>query len=542
MTPSASTGHAGAPYDGAPQPAQDVAPLRPDSTSPPPSPQPARFPLVAATRISIAFNGSPALSDVDFDILPGEVHALVGENGAGKSSLMKILGGIYLPDAGSLAVDGAPAAFRTSADAIDAGIAIIHQELNLVDSLPVVDNLFLGKEITTRFGFPDHTAMRAKARAVLAQLGFKPSPDALVGALRIGEKQLIEIAKALLADARVLIMDEPTSALSDAETHALEALVRALRERGMGIVLISHRLQEVFDLADRVTVLRDGRHIATLPIGRVESAEQLVSMMIGKQFVAPRRDAGAARAVSDAMIDVRELTLFGEHRPVVDRVSFEVRRGEVFGLSGLLGAGKTEILETLFGVSPYRVAGTVAIGAARRAFRTPAEAVEAGVAFVTEDRKKDGLLVDQSVEANFLLPSLAHIEGFPFYRRRAAARRVAAQTKASNVKHGGADEPVATLSGGNQQKLIIGKWLMTEPVLLLLDEPTRGVDVAAKSEIYQQILQAARAGLTVVVASSEIDELMLMCDRILVLCEGRSRGVLERAAFSADELVKRASP
>ncbi|HEY4349670.1 MAG TPA: sugar ABC transporter ATP-binding protein, partial [Paraburkholderia sp.] len=357
MTPSASTGHAAAPYDGAPQPAQDVAPLRPESTPQPPSPQPsspltsspspARSPLVAATRISIAFNGSPALSDVDFDILPGEVHALVGENGAGKSSLMKILGGIYLPDAGSLAVGGAPAAFRTSADAIDAGIAIIHQELNLVDSLPVVDNLFLGKEITTRFGFPDHTAMRAKARAVLAQLGFKPSPDALVGALRIGEKQLIEIAKALLADARVLIMDEPTSALSDAETHALEALVRALRERGMGIVLISHRLQEVFDLADRVTVLRDGRHIATLPIGRVESAEQLVSMMIGKQFVAPQRDAGAARAASDAMIDVRELTLFGEHRPVVDRVSFEVRRGEVFGLSGLLGAGKTEILETL---------------------------------------------------------------------------------------------------------------------------------------------------------------------------------------------------
>ncbi|GAB2912295.1 sugar ABC transporter ATP-binding protein [Paraburkholderia jirisanensis] len=536
MTLSAAGNHAGASAELSADSISDVRSAQPRASG---RGTPA---LVAAAHVSIAFNGSAALTDVDFDVAAGEVHALVGENGAGKSSLMKILGGLYLPDAGAISVAGAPVAFRTSADAIDAGIAIIHQELNLVDSLTVVDNLFLGKEITTRFGFPDHKAMRAQARGVLAQLGFKPSPDALVGALRIGEKQLIEIAKALLADARVLIMDEPTSALSDTETQALERLVRALRERGMGIVLISHRLQEVFDLADRVTVLRDGRHIATLPISQVESAEQLVSMMIGKHFVAPQREAGAVRAAAGAMISVRELTLAGEHRPVVDRVSFDVRRGEVFGLSGLLGAGKTEILETLYGVSSYRVAGTIEIGAARRMFRTPAEAVEAGVAFVTEDRKKDGLLVDQSVEANLMLPSLAHIEGFPFYRRRVAARRVAAQSRASNVKHGGASEPVATLSGGNQQKLIIGKWLMTQPAILLLDEPTRGVDVAAKAEIYNQILQAARAGLTVVVASSEIDELMLMCDRILVLCEGRAAGVLERSAFSAEQLVKLASP
>ncbi|MGF6469285.1 sugar ABC transporter ATP-binding protein [Paraburkholderia youngii] len=499
-------------------------------------------PLVAAKRVSIAFNGSPALTDVDFDIMAGEVHALAGENGAGKSSLMKILGGLYLPDTGSIDVAGVPVDFRTTADANEAGIAIIHQELNLVDSLSVVDNLFLGQEITTRFGFPDHRAMRAKAIEVLAQLQFRPSPEALVGALRIGEKQLIEIAKALLADARVLIMDEPTSALSDTEAHALAGLVRALRERGMGIVLISHRLHEVFELADRVTVLRDGRHIATLPMSRVESAEQLVSMMIGKNFVAPHRESGEVRAAADTMIAVRDLTLHGEHRPVVDCVSFEVRRGEVFGLSGLLGAGKTEILEALYGVSPYRVEGAVEIGSERRAFKTPADAVEAGVAFVTEDRKKDGLIVDQSVEANLVLPSLAQVEGFPFYRPRVIARRVAAQAKASNVKYGGASQPVATLSGGNQQKLIIGKWLMTQPAILLLDEPTRGVDVAAKAEIYSQILQAARSGLTVVVASSEIDELMLMCDRILVLCEGRGRGVLEREAFSADELIKLASP
>ncbi|HZZ02773.1 sugar ABC transporter ATP-binding protein [Paraburkholderia sp.] len=507
------------------------------------SPQEDRVPLVAASHLSIAFSGSMALSDVDFDIRAGEVHALVGENGAGKSTLMKILGGLLQPDAGAISVDGAPVVLRSSADGMAAGIAIIHQELNLVDNLSVVDNLFLGKEITTRFGFPDHPAMRAKARGVLAQLGFRPAPDTLVGPLRIGEKQLIEIAKALLAEARVLIMDEPTSALSDTETRALAVLVNALRARGMGVVLISHRLQEVFDLADRVTVLRDGRHIATLPIGRVESAEQLVSMMIGKNFVAPHRGEDALRASAGTMIAVRDLTLHAEHRPVVDRVSFEVRRGEVFGLSGLLGAGKTEILEMLFGVSSYRVEGAIEIGTARRrAFTTPAAAVEAGIAFVTEDRKKDGLLLDQSVEANFILPSLADIDGFPFYRRRAVAYRTAAQAKASNVKYRSIEQTAATLSGGNQQKLIIGKWLMTRPAILLLDEPTRGVDVAAKGEIYSQIVQAARDGLTVVVASSEIDELMLMCDRILVLCEGRATGVLKRAEFSAEQLVKLASP
>ncbi|MDB5787078.1 MAG: sugar transporter ATPase component [Caballeronia mineralivorans] len=506
------------------------------------SPQQESTPLVAAAHLSMAFSGSAALTDVDFDILAGEVHALVGENGAGKSTLMKILGGLLVPDTGTISVTGAPVTFSSSADGMAAGIALIHQELNLVDSLSVVDNLFLGKEITTRFGFPDHSAMRAKARDVLAHLGFRPSPDALVGPLRIGEKQLIEIGKALLADAQVLIMDEPTSALSDTETQALAGLVRALRARGMGIVLISHRLREVFDLADRVTVLRDGRHIVTLPIGRVESAVQLVSMMIGKNFVATHRGEGELRAAAETIITIRNLTLHGEHRPVVNNVSFAVCQGEVFGLSGLLGAGKTEILEALFGVSAYRVEGDIEIGIARRPFATPAAAVEAGLAFVTEDRKKDGLLLDQSVEANFMLPNLADIAGFPFYRRRAAARRVTAQAKASNVKYRSVEQSVATLSGGNQQKLIIGKWLMTHPAILLLDEPTRGVDVAAKGEIYSQVLQAARDGLTVVVASSEIDELMLLCDRILVLCEGRVAGVLDRPAFSAAQLVKLASP
>jgi ribose transport system ATP-binding protein len=503
---------------------------------------PGTVPLIAAAKLSISFSGSPALSEVDFDVMAGEIHALVGENGAGKSSLMKMLGGLYTPDSGSISIEGRAVQLHGAADAIAAGVAVIHQELNLVDSLTVVDNLFLGKEITTRWGFPAQRAMYVKAREVLRQLGFKPAPDTLVGTLRVGEKQLIEIAKALLANARVLIMDEPTSALSDTETQTLLALARSLRSQGMGLVLISHRLSEIFAVADRVTVLRDGRHIATLPIAEAGSPEALVSLMIGRRFITGQRAEPVSRSEAEMAVEVAGLTLRGEQRPVVEDVSFGVRRGEVFGLSGLLGAGKTEILEALFGVSPFELEGRVHVNGRTRRFASPAEAVAAGVALVTEDRKKDGLLLDQSVEANLLLPSLRRAEGFPFIRLRRMQARARAQAQASNVRHRDGEQIVSTLSGGNQQKLIIAKWLLTQPDVLLLDEPTRGVDIAAKAEIYQQILAAAREGLTVVVASSEIEELMLLCDHILVLCEGRMTGLVARDAFSVEKLVELAAP
>ncbi|MDR3101107.1 MAG: sugar ABC transporter ATP-binding protein [Paraburkholderia sp.] len=502
-------------------------------------------PLIEAAGLSISFNGSAVLSSVDFDVMAGEVHALVGENGAGKSSLMKMLGGLYTPDSGTIRVRGVPARLASVNDAIDAGIAVIHQELNLVDTLSAVDNIFLGKEPRTRLGFPDRRAMRVAARNVLDQLGFRADPDTLVGTLRVGEKQLVEIAKSLVADAKVLIMDEPTSALSDAETHALLTLTQRLRERGMGIVLISHRLGEVFAVADRVTVLRDGRRISTLPVAQVESATALVSMMIGKDFAPPERgddEAPRAQGASSTRVEVRNLTLWGPARAMVRDVSFSVLEGEVFGLSGLLGAGKTEVLEAIYGVSAYAQEGSIAVAGQRRSFRSPDEAAAAGLAFVTEDRKKDGLVLEQSLEANFMLPSLPRVPGFPFYLRRRLHGRVAEQARASRVKHRSLAQPANSLSGGNQQKLIIGKWLMTQPRILLLDEPTRGVDVAAKAEIYRQILDAARAGVTVLIASSEIDELTLLCDRILVLCEGRAKRILPRSDFSGDELIRLASP
>ncbi|WP_250527267.1 sugar ABC transporter ATP-binding protein [Caballeronia sp. GAWG2-1] len=499
-------------------------------------------PLIEAEGLSISFNGSAALSGVDFDVAAGEIHALVGENGAGKSSLMKILGGLYTPDAGSIRVRGEATRLASVNDAALAGVAIIHQELNLVDTLSAVDNIFLGKELRTRFGFPDRRAMHAAATKVLAQLGFRVPPSALVGTLRVGEKQLVEIAKALLADARVLIMDEPTSALSDTETQALLTLTRDLRERGMGIVLISHRLGEVFAVADRVTVLRDGRRIATLQMPQVESSAALVSTMIGKDFAPPERSEAEAPRERACALDVCNLTLWNAARALVADVSFAVQEGEVFGISGLLGAGKTEILEAIFGVSPYRRDGEIRAAGHAHAFDSPDRAAAAGLAFVTEDRKKDGLVLDQSLEANLLLPSLSRAPGFPFYRRGKLHAWADAQAHASNVKHRSLAQDASTLSGGNQQKLIIGKWLMTKPRLLLLDEPTRGVDVAAKAEIYRQILAAAREGVTVIVASSEIDELMLLSDRILVMCEGRARGILPREQFSVDALVRMASP
>ncbi|SAK67148.1 sugar ABC transporter ATP-binding protein [Caballeronia ptereochthonis] len=502
----------------------------------------ATAPLIEAAGLSISFNGSAALSGVDFDVASGEIHALVGENGAGKSSLMKILGGLYSPDAGDIRVRGEITRMTSVNDATRAGVAIIHQELNLVDTLSAVDNIFLGKELRTRTGFPDRRAMRAAAAKVLAQLGFRPPPDTLVGTLRVGEKQLVEIAKALLADARVLIMDEPTSALSDTETQALLTLTRDLRERGMGIVLISHRLGEVFAVADRVTVLRDGRRIATLQIRQVESSAALVSMMIGKDFAPPERTEAEAPQERPLAVDVRGLTLWGQARPLVSGVSFSVQQGEVFGISGLLGAGKTEILEAIFGVSQYRREGEIRVAGHARTIDSPDRAAAAGLAFVTEDRKKDGLVLDQSLEANLLLPSLSRAPGFPFYRRGRMHAWAASQAQSSNVKHRSLAQDASTLSGGNQQKLIIGKWLMTRPRILLLDEPTRGVDVAAKAEIYRQILAAAREGVTVIVASSEIDELMLLSDRILVMCEGRPRGVLTRDQFSGDVLIRMASP
>ena len=498
--------------------------------------------LVRMQDVCLSFGGTQALAHVDFDLAAGEIHALAGENGAGKSSLMKVLAGIYQPDQGRIALRGEPRQLTGVAAATAAGIAVIHQELNLVDSLSAVENVFLGKELRGRWGLPDRSAMRQRAAAVLDSLGFPADPALPVGGLRMGEKQLVEIAKALLADATVLIMDEPTSALSGAEAEVLYRLCRRLRERGMGVILITHRLQEMFLLADRISVLRDGKKIGTWATSEIESSAALVSLMIGRNFSAIGERAPAPPRTDDtALLCVRHLTLATPARRLVDDVSFDVSAGEVLGLSGLLGSGKTEVLEALFGITPHRRTGAIRYRGHEVDFRQACESVEAGVAMVTEDRKRDGLLLDQDLEANFLLPNLARLPHYPLYRAGSERTQAAAHAVAFNVRYKFIGQASGTLSGGNQQKLIIGKWLLRKPRLLLLDEPTRGVDTAAKAEIYGLIRTATRAGLTVVIASAEIDELMLLCDRIVVLCAGRATGTLQRSEFSADALIRLAA-
>ena len=499
--------------------------------------------------VSVSFGGTQALADVDFDLQAGEIHAIAGENGAGKSTLMKVLAGIYQADRGEVMLRDTPVRFADVRAASAAGIALIHQELNLVDSLSAVDNIFLGKALRTRLGLPDRAAMRRQASSVLATLGFPADPLQPVGALRMGERQLVEIAKALIADASVLIMDEPTSALSATETEALHALCRRLREQGLGIVLITHRLQEIFTLADRITVLRDGRRIGTWPVPEVESPMALVSLMIGKKFTGIGEKASVpvdASANGDgALLSVQGLTLHKQARAVVEDLSFDLMPGEVLGLSGLLGAGKTEVLEALFGISPHQRSKSSKSSVRWRGravdFRSPHEAVEAGIAMVTEDRKRDGLLLERDLEMNFLLPNLAALPSYPFYRPGSALSQAAANAAAFNVRYKYIAQPAGTLSGGNQQKLIIGKWLLREPRLLLLDEPTRGVDTAAKAEIYGLIRAAVAKGMTVLIASAEIDELMLLCDRIVVLSAGRATGTLSRERFSSDALISLAA-
>lgn len=499
--------------------------------------------LVRMRDISISFAGTRVLDNVSFDLDSSEIHAIAGENGAGKSTLIKILAGIYQPSDGEVWLDGKQTAVNDVESATNAGIIVIHQELNLVDSLSTVDNIFLGRELKNRWGFPDKLAMRQHADIVLKRLNFQTNPDLPVGQLRIGEKQLVEIAKALIKNARILIMDEPTSALSDAETESLYMLARQLRDQGLGIVLITHRLSEIFLLSDRITVLRDGQKVGTWPTESIESPAALVSLMIGKTFdgvSSINRDTDFQR--EHPILSVNNLTLRNEGRIVVNDVSFEVARGEVLGLSGLLGAGKTETLESIFGISALdKVEGRLALDGRDIQFSQPYQSVEAGFAMVTEDRKRDGLLLEHSLEANFLLPNLRDLPEYPFYNVTRARKAAIAHCSTYDVRYRDVDQLAGTLSGGNQQKIIIGKWLLRKPKILLLDEPTRGIDTAAKSDIYKLVRAATENGLTVIIASAEIDELMLLCDRILVLCAGCITGTVIRRDFSNDLLCRLAA-
>ncbi|MFJ9186692.1 sugar ABC transporter ATP-binding protein [Streptomyces anulatus] len=473
------------------------------------------------------FPGVVALDNVDFDLRRGEVHVLLGENGAGKSTLIKMLSGAYRPDHGRILAEGREVRIEGAQDAERLGIATIYQEFNLVPDLTVAENIFLGRQ-PRRYGLVDHRRMREDAAELLRRVGVDVRPDAKVRELGIARLQMVEIAKALSLEARVLIMDEPTAVLTSEEVDKLFAIVRQLREDGVGIVFITHHLEEIAALGDRVTVLRDGRSIDQVPASTPE--DELVQLMVGRsieqQYPRERPDTG------DALLSVRGLTRDG----VFHDISFDVHAGEVVGLAGLVGAGRTEVARAVFGADPYDT-GTVDVRGERLARHDVPAAMGAGIGLVPEDRKGQGLVLDASVQENLGLVTLrsATRSGLVDLKgQRTAAARIAEQL---GVRMSGLGQQVRTLSGGNQQKVVIGKWLLADTRVLILDEPTRGVDVGAKVEIYQLINELTASGHAVLMISSDLPEVLGMSDRVLVMAQGRIAGELPADEATQDAVM-----
>jgi ribose transport system ATP-binding protein len=496
-------------------------------------------PLVALTGVTKAYGGALACDHIDLTLRRGEVHALLGENGAGKSTLMRVLSGDVTDHHGTVAIDGMAARFGSPSDAQRRGIAMIPQELDLVPGLSVAANIFLGRELRTRLGTVDARRMHRETRDLLSRTGITLDPKRQVGELRTGEQQLVAVAKALSLDARVLIMDEPTSALSAAEVERMFAVIAELREAGAGIIYISHRLEEIGRIADRATVLRNGRVAAEFVAGEL-TVERVTEAMIGRPVQAMFRVKHGETGKELLRLDDLKLNP-RRHRPGRREpagISLNVHAGEIVGLSGLLGAGRTELLETLFGAgTPGRSHGTMWLHGREVRPRGPRHAVKLGLAFVPEDRRISGLALDHSVRANTVLSIVDRLATAGVLPRRRETEAATSVLKELKVKFAAIGDPAGTLSGGNQQKIVLGRALLTEPALMLLDEPTRGVDVGAKAEIYQLLAAAAQRGIGILLASSEPAELVGLCDRVIVLHDGRSTRELDTHDAGEAELL-----
>jgi ribose transport system ATP-binding protein len=490
-------------------------------------------PLVRLQGIAKNFGGVEALKGVTLGIEGGSVHAIVGQNGAGKSTLMNILAGVIADYNGRIVLDGLPVRPLRVRDAEALGIAMIHQELNLVPDLTVEENIMLGRE-PSGLGFIKAKELSKMAEEALKTVGVDVDPGMPVRRLRMGEKQLAEIARALQRQARILIMDEPTSALSEAEVKNLFAIIRRLADSGVTVIYISHKMDEVFGIAERISVLRDGRLLATLNTADT-SPEQVIRLMVGESV----RDSseGQRQGVGRRFLLVDGLGLRFRGRWLLRELSFEVNEGEIFGLAGMLGAGKTETLLAIYGHYGGLHEGSLSLAGERLLVRSPAEAIAAGIAMVNEDRQADGLFADMNVTGNITISVLQRLAAAFFVQRRKERRSAEAIGEALSLQAPSMEAPVTTLSGGNQQKALLGRCLLQRPRLLLLDEPTRGIDVGAKAQIYGLIRSLADGGVTVLTASSEAEELTKLCDRVAVLREGRLAKVLERGEVSEEAIV-----
>jgi rhamnose transport system ATP-binding protein len=490
--------------------------------------------ILQLDHITKTFPGVKALTDVHFEMQPGEVHALLGENGAGKSTLIKIISGVYRPDSGEMHIDGQPITFDNPRAAQAAGIATIYQELSLYPELTVAENIFMGHQPRRHLGpikLIDWEQMSARARELLASLDIHDlDVRRKVGSLNVGNRQRVEIAKALSINARILIMDEPTAALTEADVARLFDIVRLLKERGVGIIYISHRLQEVFELADRVTVLRDGQYIDTQPVSETTEA-QLITKMVGRTIdkLFPKMES----KIGETVLEVNDVW----NEPYTRGVSFKVRAGEIVGLSGLVGSGRSELAQAIFGVLPMS-RGEVKVAGKKANIHHPADAIRLGLAYVPEDRGTQGLVREMAITENASMAILRQIARASFIQRRRERKIARDSISQLNIRAYGPQQIVGKLSGGNQQKVVVGKWLASQPKLLIMDEPTRGVDVGAKAEIHRLMSQlAAEQGLAILMISSELPEILGMSDRILVMRQGRIVAEFDRAEANQERIA-----
>jgi L-arabinose transport system ATP-binding protein len=486
-------------------------------------------------KISVRFPGVLALNQVSLGVRTGEVHGLMGENGAGKSTLLKVLSGVNATESGALYLDGKPRQFDSTKAAIAAGVAIIYQELHLVPELTVAENLMLG-QLPSRFGVVKQRALVERALAELQRLGERLDPNTKVKALSIGQRQMIEIGKALMRDARVIAFDEPTSSLSARETERLFAIIRALREQGRALIYVTHRIEEVDELCDRVTVFRDGQHIDTFEAGAHLDRNRLISAMVGRSINDVYRYR--ERKHGEVKLEVRDVMGPGLSAPA----SFSARAGEIVGFFGLVGAGRSELMQLVYGAT-RRTAGEIRLNGRLAKFDTPRAAVRAGVALCPEDRKKEGIVSIASVSDNLNISCRRHFSpmGFILNRRKEESTTLEYIKKLA-IKTRSGDTPIGTLSGGNQQKVILSRWLAEQIEVFMMDEPTRGIDVGARSEIYELLYQLAESDRTVIVVSSDLAEVIGVSDRIVVMKQGEIVGNLPRAQATPDQLIKLALP
>ncbi|QGX64518.1 ATP-binding cassette domain-containing protein [Bacillus sp. ms-22] len=480
-------------------------------------------------NIHKAFGKNTVLSGVSFDLVTGEVHALMGENGAGKSTLMNLLTGLYSVDQGTIQIDGKETAFKSPKEAEQHGIAFIHQELNIWPDMTVLENLFIGKEIYTKLGLLDTKKMKALAQAQLDRLSVNLSLDQEAGSCSVGQKQMIEIAKALMTDAKVIIMDEPTAALTDREIDKLFQVIESLKKEGVSIVYISHRMEEIFAICDRITIMRDGKTVDTKAIPDTNFHE-VVKKMVGRELT--DRYPERTPSKGDVVLEVKQATRKGRFQDI----SFSVRAGEIVGVAGLMGAGRTEMMRSLFGLDSLDQ-GEIWVHGKKAVIKKPSDAVKLGIGFITEDRKDEGLMLDASIRENISLPNLDSFSPKGLIDKKNEQDFVDLLIKRLTIKTASSEISARSLSGGNQQKVVIAKWIGIQPKVLILDEPTRGVDVGAKREIYQLMNELTDRGVAILMVSSELPEVLGMSDRVLVIHEGTISGELDKTEATQERIM-----